>query len=111
MPPRKLSRYTFSTAYTDESGDLVLTEPERFGYRAFSDNKLHVVKVEDTLFSLAAKYFRGFNRPDGLWWIIADFQPDPIHDPTERLTEGSTLIIPSMRTVIEEVFSEKRYDE
>jgi hypothetical protein len=50
-------------------------------------------------------------RPSGLWWIIADFQPDPIHDPTVRLTPGRTLYIPSLRTVQEEVFSDKRRKE
>lgn len=111
MPPRRYSRHTFSIARKDSEEKLVLSDPEPYRYRPFPDNRVHVVKGEDTLFTLAAKYFKGFDRPNGLWWIIADFQPDPIHDPTLRLTEGTTIVIPSMRTVIEEIFSEKRYDE
>lgn len=111
MPPRRHSRYTFSKARRDSEGDLILSDPEPYKYRPFSDNRVHVVKEGDSLFSLAARYFRGFQRPDGLYWIIMDFQPIPIHDPTLKLTVGSIIIVPSLRTVIEEIFSERRYDE
>ncbi len=43
--------------------------------------------------------------------LIADFQPDPIHDPTLSLEVGRVLVVPSLRTVTEEVFSEKRRQE
>ncbi len=70
--------------------------------------KGHVVAQGDTLFSLAAHYFAPIPRAAGLWWIIADFQPDPVHDPTIRLTPATTLVIPSVRTILESVFSETR---
>lgn len=111
MPPRRLSRHTFTTAYQDADGDLVLTEPEPFRFKPYQDNRIHVVKAEDSLFTLASKFFRGFPRPAGLWWVIADFQPAPIHDPTIRLTPGTVLVIPSPRTVAEEIFSESRREE
>jgi len=50
-------------------------------------------------------------RPAGLWWVIADFQPDPIHDPPVALELGRVLAIASVRTVLEEVFSERRREE
>ena len=111
MPPRRYSRYTFSVARRDSEGEVVLSDPVPFRYRPFPDNRHHVVKSEDSLFTLAAKYFKGFERPNGLWWVIADFQPTPIHDPTLKLAEGRIVVIPSLRTVIEEIFSERRYDE
>lgn len=117
MPPRRFSRYTYSTAFLEElpdgtrTGALILSDPEPFRFRPFRDNRIHVVKDGDSLFTLAYKFFRPLPRPSGLWWIIADFQPDPIHDPTLRLAKGTPLVIPSVRTVIEEVFSEKRRDE
>lgn len=117
MPPRRWSRHTFTTAFledAEESGgteDLILTEPEPFRFQPFTDNRIHVVKSEDTLFNLAARFFRGIPRPAGLWWVIADFQPQPIHDPTIRLTPGTVLVIPSVRTVVEEIFSESRREE
>jgi hypothetical protein len=111
MPPRQLSRHVFSRAYEDNEGDLVLTEPEPFKYKPYRDNIHHTVQTGETLFTIAAKYFKGFDRPNGLWWIIADFQPIPIHDPTVSIAENTTIVIPSQRTVIEEIFSNKRYDE
>jgi hypothetical protein len=111
MPPRKNSRYTFSRGYENDNGDFILTDPSPYRYRPFSDNSFHTVESGDNLFNIAAKYFKGFNRPSGLYWIIADFQPDPVHDPTLKISEGTQLIIPSMRTVIEYIFSSKRYEE
>lgn len=108
MPPRRWSRYTFATAVRDADGDLVLYGEEPYRFREFTDNREHVVREGDTLFSLAASYFTGIPRPDGLWWVIADFQPAPIHDPTIELEIGRVLIIPSLRTVQEEIFSERR---
>jgi hypothetical protein len=108
MPPRRFSRYTFSAAVLDDDERLLLTDREPFRFRALPDNRQHVVKEGDTLFSLAGRYFAALPRPAGLWWIVADFQPDPLHDPTISLEVGRVLVIPSLRTVTEEVFSEKR---
>jgi hypothetical protein len=111
MPPRRFSRYTFSSAVLDEDERLVLTDREPFRFRALPDNRQHVVKEGDTLFSLAGRYFAPLPRPAGLWWVIAEFQPDPIHDPTLSLEIGRVVLVPSVRTVVEEVFAEKRRQE
>ncbi len=107
MPPRRLSRHTFTEGVTD-LGPLRLTDREPFLYRPLPDNRPHPVQVGETLWTLAARYFKSFSRPSGLFWIIADFQPDPILDPTLRLEPGTVLIIPSERTVEESIFSERR---
>lgn len=111
MPPRRLSRHLFTIGFRDDSERLLLTDRERFFYVARSDNRQHVVRQGDTLFNLAQAYFKPMPRPDGLWWVIADFQPTPVHDPTLRLTPGRLLVIPSLRTVLEEVFNESRRQE
>ena len=108
MPPRRFSRYTFSSAILDDDERLLLTDREPFRFRALPDNRQHVVKEGDTLFSLAGRYFAPLPRPAGLWWIIADFQPDPVHDPTIALDVGRIVVVPSLRTVTEEVFAERR---
>lgn len=111
MPPRRYSRHTFCSGVLDEDGRLFLTEREPYRYRALSDNRQHVVKEGETLFTLAGRYYASLPRPAGLWWVIADFQPDPIHDPTLELEPGRVLVIASLRTLLEEVFSEKRREE
>jgi nucleoid-associated protein YgaU len=114
MAPRRLSRYTFAEAVQDDAGDLVLTGGEPFRYQQFSDTQQVVAKAGDTLWSLARRYFggdqpgQGLPRPDGLWWVIADFQPEPIHDPTLVLEPGRVIHVPSLRTVQEVIFSEVR---
>jgi hypothetical protein len=111
MPPRLYSRHSFSEAYIDDAGALVLTEPEPYRFKSFDDNLIHVVQDGDSLFNLAARYYSGIPRPDGLWWVIADFQPDPIHDPTLKIEKGRVLYIPSTRTVLEVILSEQRREE
>ena len=111
MPPRRYSRYTFCQALLDDDERLFLSDREPYRFRALPDNRQHVVKEGETLFSLAGRYFAPLPRPAGLWWIIADFQPDPVLDPTLALGVGSVVVVPSTRTVVEEIFSEKRRQE
>lgn len=111
MPPRRFSRFTFSAAVLDDAERLFLTEREPFRFRSFPDSRQHVVQQGETLFSLAGRYFAPLPRPSGLWWVIADFQPDPIHDPTLSLELGRVMSIPSVRVVTEEVFAEARRQE
>lgn len=105
--PTRMSRYRFSLQRKDASGRAYLTEARKFGYRELVDNRTHTVEAGDDIFQLAGRYFPTLPDGDSLWWIIAHFQPEPIHDPT-RLPAGSVLIIPSERTVIEQILTEKR---
>lgn len=112
MPPRRFSRYSFVSLVLDDATELLsLTDREPFRFQDFTDNEAHMVREGDTLHSLANSRYKGFVRPAGLWWIIADFQPAPIHDPTIALTPGRILFIPSQRTVSEEIFSASREAE
>jgi hypothetical protein len=108
MPPRRFSRHSFTLGITDSVVRTLLTDRVTFQFRTLADNIQHVVEEGDSLYTLAAKYYRGLPRPSGLWWVIADFQPNPVHDPTLKLEVGRVLIIPSLRTVQEELFSEER---
>jgi len=111
MPPRRFSRYELTQGIRDDEGRLFLTDREPFRFRPLPDNRLHEVKEGESLFSLAGRFFRPRSRAAGLWWIIADFQPDPVQDPSVPLEVGRRLFVPSLRTVDEEILSEKRRRE
>jgi hypothetical protein len=111
MPPQLYSRYQFCAAFADPvTGKLVLTDREPFRFAPFADNRQHQVTSTDTLGRLAARYLAPIPDAAQLWWIIADFQPDPIFDPTIVLEVGRMLTIPSVRTVLTEIFDESRRD-
>jgi hypothetical protein len=110
----KLSRYRYSTQFT-EDGISYIDEREPFRYREDSGNRFHRVKSGDTWWGLAHLYFSGFERPAGLWWLICEYQPVPIIDPTIALDVqpgiGALVIIPSMSMIRDRVFntSQRRY--
>ncbi len=108
MPPNRDSRYRFTTAYQDEGGRLFLSEREPFGFRDRADNVQHVVRSGDTLDSVAATYFAPLANAAQFWWVIGEYQPDPVLDPTVELAVGSVLVVPSLRVLQEEVLNETR---
>lgn len=99
-----------SIGYVDEAtGDRLLTDPEPFRYdRGFDDDVTHVVRLRDTTAFLAHTHYRGFvqPRPAQLGWIIEEY--NAVFDPTLDLEESSKLIVPSIRTVHEQVFDRAR---
>jgi len=107
MPPRTASRYTFSQGLSNERG-LFLSDRVPFRFQNFPDNRQHVVVQGEDLFMLAARYFSPIANPDQLWWIIADFQPEPVFDPTVAIAEGRVLSIPSIAVVHEQILHEQR---
>lgn len=114
MPPRTNSRHLYTTAQKRAGGShLFLSDRVPVRFRELPDNRVHTVREGDTLHRLAAMYFVGlgelpFVSAANLWWVIADFQPEPIHDPTVQLVVGSKLVVPSTRTVQELVLKPVR---
>lgn len=111
MPPQSGSRHGFCLGVLDEDGRRFLTEREPYRYRVFADNRVHCVVGGETLFDLAGRYFAPLPRACGFWWAIADFQPDPILDPTLALEEGTTVVIPSTRVLTDVILAEARRRE
>lgn len=110
MPPRVNSRHTFTFGYRDaySTQKLWLSPRIPFPYKDRTDNRTVIARRGDTLFTLAGRYFQPLSRACGLWWVIGDYQPQPIHDPTLQLAPGRAIVVPSLRTVLEEVFNDDR---
>lgn len=108
MPPQVGSRHSFTLGVRDDAGRLFLTERAPYGFHEQPDNRVHVVVQGDTLWRLAGAFFAPLPRACGFWWAIADFQPDPIIDPTLELELGRKLFIPSLRVLTDVILGEQR---
>ncbi len=108
MAPYAGSRHSFTVGIRDDAGRLFLTEREPYGFQEHTDNRVHLVAQGDTLFSLAGRYFAPLPRACGFWGVIADFQPDPIIDPTLELEIGRRVFIPSLRVLTDVILGEER---
>lgn len=112
MPPRLYSRHSF-VDQVDNGGSprvVYLSDRTKFLYLDLPDNRVHTVKDGDNLRFIAAREYAALSDPPrfsaaSLWWAIADFQPQPIHDPTIVLTIGGQLILPSLRTVRDKILN------
>ena len=99
MAPRTGSRHSFALGVPDELGRRFLSEREPYRFKEHTDTRVHVVAQGDSLEGLAGRYF---------WWVLADFQPDPIVDPTLELDVGRRLVVPSLRVLTDVILSEQR---
>ena len=108
MAPGIWSRYLFCWGLPDVDERVGLSEREPFGFQDLPDNRYYTVAAGDTIFSIAERAFPSFPHACGLFWVIADFQPEPITDATIALSVGTELVIPSEETVRTLVFDESR---
>lgn len=106
MPPRVGSRHGFCLGVRDGGGALQLTDREPYRFRTHADNHVHIAVQGDTLWTLAGRYFAPLPRACGYWWAIADFQPDPVVDPTLELEPGRRIFIPSLRVLTDVILGE-----
>ncbi len=110
IAPSKQSRYFYGSVYELEEGDLISVSPDEVNGLGLDDDIIHEVSGGDTLFAIAGKYFKGFSRPCGLYWVIADYQDRPIKDIMAPLDVGRLIRIPSRRTMSTVILSDERID-
>lgn len=114
MPPRTNSRHLSTAAQQEEGTSKVfLSDRTPYRFRNIVDNITHRVGGGDSLTLIAARTYISLGElphvsAANLWWVIADFQPVPIHDPTVTLVEGEILILPSPKTVAEQILQQPR---
>lgn len=88
------SRYRICTVQRELDYTMHILPRIRLYYAEVEGTTVHKVIEGDTLFTLADSYFQGLPSPASFWWAIADFQPDPILDPTLKLSTDTYLFIP-----------------
>lgn len=114
MPPVKHSRHQYTIGLTNTAGETFLTDPVPVRYIESSDTIVHVVQEGERMENIAHRYYSVFETPTfpvaGLAWIIRDFQPVPIIDPTLKLKAGTKVYVPAPSFVQQRVFDERRRD-
>jgi len=99
------SRYRFCTVLGGNGATSYLDEREPFRFRDEPDNRFHTARDGDTWWGLAWKFFAGFPNKALLWWLLCEFQPEAVVDPTIRIEAGRIVAIPSERLIRTQVFS------
>lgn len=101
------SRYAASPVVLNTtSGVVSLTPRTPFRFRDRVDTIVHLATTGDSLHSIAARYYGTISStPERLWWVLADFQPAPVIDPTLALEEGRFIYVPAPAVVQSEVLS------
>ncbi len=110
----KFSPHQYTTAKTNTLGQRFLTDRVPFRFVDAPDNRVHIVQEGERMEDIASRYYARFETVDtpaaGFAWLIRDFQPVTIIDPTIKLKAGQRLYIPSDNFVAQRIFDDRRRD-
>lgn len=103
------SRYFATGEETNDEAVQVVAEREPYAYRDRSDNISHVASEGDSWQTIAERYYSSISsRACGLWWVVAEYQPTPIVDPTLQIRKGKVITVPAPIVVINEILPDVR---
>lgn len=103
------SRYRACAELHDTAGRTYLADRVPLRYAGRDDDIIHQAGAADTWWGLAERYYGGISeRACGLWWVICDYQPQPVVDPTLAIPPGTEIVVPSASTVANEVLGVSR---
>ena len=108
MPIFPQSRNRYNTEYQDDDGNYYLDDREPYRFENEIDNLVIEAKEGDMLWHIAHKAFAGERRPCGYWWAIAEYQPDPIIDPTIQFSANQKIVSPSKRVLNNKIFNSEQ---
>lgn len=105
-------RYSYCWDSTMSNGTKRKLPRGFFRFMNLSDTLLHTCKEGETLWTLASRYYaNNFVFPALMYWVIGDFQPEPILDPTTAFTAGQVVYVPSIKTINLYILSPTREPE
>ena len=114
MPPLRNTRYEYTSPLINTAGQKFLTDRVPLRFVESPDTIVHVVQEGERMEDIAHRYYGRFEKdiiPAASYaWIIRDFQPVPIIDPTLRLKGGTAIYIPSKAFIAQRVFDPRRRD-
>lgn len=97
------SRYSRAKLKTDEDGVLYVDwfGDIKFDVADFEDNLEYQVLPEDTVFSIADRFYG----EQKYYWVVC--RANTIFNPFKKLVPGRKLILPSEKTFLTEIIGER----
>jgi len=88
--------YIHASAFKTSDGLLYWSMPERLVYEDRDDNVFQECNGDELLVDIVIEHYKDmFPNPVVLLDIVCQFQPNPIIDPSRRLTPGQMIVLPS----------------
>jgi hypothetical protein len=105
------STYRHARAIQFDDGRIIFRLPERIPFEDRDDSILHISNGRERLWDLAQLYYGSEVRDAiDLWEVIAQFQPEPIQDPSIPLQAGLSVLIPSLEYIEDVAFGDSLSD-
>ena len=90
------SRYAAAEIFIEADGRTSTGLPPPVYYVDRADTIVYRADVGDSWARIASRHYRGIHRrPEHLWWVLCNFQPQPVLDPTVPPQPGDLVHVPA----------------